>query len=73
VTTGSHAKRLAQAHPHGYGIPLLIDKIYRDFQVKGLLRPAARRFAFLRKCYLGYPSRRGLPSLPTLAMRDPGA
>jgi hypothetical protein len=45
VTAGSHTERVGNASLHGYGIPLFTDKIYRDFQVKGLLRAAARRLA----------------------------
>jgi hypothetical protein len=67
-------------NPHGYGIPFFIDKIYRDFQVKGLLRAAGGRFALLRKPYralpyadncLGAPGCRETPS--TLAIPDRGA
>jgi hypothetical protein len=57
--------RLPLSHPvqgecetYGYGTAPFSDKIYRDFQVKGLLRPAARRFALLRKRYRNQPCRR---------------
>jgi hypothetical protein len=50
VTAGSHPQNTSRhASPDGYEIPLFLDKIYRDFQVKGLLRPADRRLAFLKK------------------------
>src|ERR1700733_15089167 len=53
VTAGSHTERVGNASLHGYGIPLFTDKIYRDFQVKGLLRAVTARSAFLRKRYAG--------------------
>src|SRR6266446_3984053 len=72
VTAGSHANIGRNANPRGYGIPPFSDKIYRDSQVKGLLRAVTARSAFLRKCCERRRASRRMAAA-ALAMRGPGA